>query len=163
MANEQVAKSVDLLWDGWFNSFKSVQQFQEDLEKKTLQAFNYQKELLDSTVTAFNSIEEETKKAAKEWQEKVQQSITDVNTNGQFDQITKWIDGVQEILDKAQVLSWKPSNTILDLLAQTQTQVENTVKAALEQQKQERSETLNKIEELTEQLKDTHKKLVAVK
>ena len=163
MANEQVAKSVDLLWDGWFNSFKSVQQFQEDLEKKTLQAFNYQKELLDSTVTAFNSIEEETKKAAKEWQEKVQQSITDVNTNGQFDQITKWIDGVQEILDKAQVLSWKPSNTILDLLAQTQTQVENTVKAALDQQKQERSETLNKIEELTEQLKDTHKKLVAVK
>ncbi len=87
MANEQVAKSVDFLWDGWLNSLKSFQQLQDDVESKTLQAFNYQKELLDSTVSALQSIENESKKTSKEWQEKLQNTLNELNNNGQLDQV----------------------------------------------------------------------------
>lgn len=162
MVKEQVTKSVDFLWDGWLNNLKSFQQLQDDVEKKSLQAFTYQKELLDTTVNAITSIEEESKKATKEWQEKVQKSITDLDSNGQFEQVTKWFEDVQEITDKAQLLAWKPSNAMVDLITYSQSQFETTVKSVLEQQKQERVDTLNKIEELTTQLKETHKKLLTV-
>lgn len=162
MAKDQVAKGVDFLWDGFLNSFRTFQLFQDDVEKKTLQTFNYQKEVLDSTVSAFSSIEEESKKASKEWQEKVQSSFSEISNIEQFEQVTKWFESVREITEKAQSLAWKPSNAILELFTESQNQWEATVKKALELQKQERVETLNKIEELTEQLKETHKKLLAV-
>lgn len=162
MVKEQVAKSVDFIWDGWLNNLKSFQQLQDDVEKKSLQAFTYQKELLDTTVNAINSLEEESKKATKEWQEKVQNSITELNSNGQFEHVTKWFEDVQEITDKAQLLAWKPSNAMVDLMTYSQSQFETTIKSVVEQQKQERVDTLNKIEELTEQLKETHKKLLTV-
>lgn len=158
MATEQVSKSVDLLWDSWLNSFKSIQQLQDDVEKKTLEAFNYQKEFLESTVTALNSFEVESKKATKELQEKVQQS-----SEIQSEQFSKWLGSVQEITEKAQSFAWKPSTTFFDVIAQTQNQLESTVKSALEQQKQERTQTFDKIEELSEQLKETQKSLLVAK
>lgn len=162
MAKEQVAKSVDILWDGWVNSLKSFQQLQDEVEKKTLQAFNYQKEIIDTTSSALHSIEEESKKATKEWQERVQNTLNEINNNGQLEQVSKWFESVQEITERAQDLAWKPSNTAFDVFTNTQSQWENTVKSALEQQKQEREETLKKLEELAEQLRDTHKRLLAI-
>ncbi|NLY79996.1 MAG: hypothetical protein GX072_08945, partial [Lysinibacillus sp.] len=58
--------------------------------------------------------------------------------------------------------AWKPNNALLDLFSHAQKQVEATLQEAIEQQKQERIETLNKIEEIAQQLKETHKKLLAV-
>lgn len=162
MANEQLAKNVDFLWDGWFNSLKSFQQLQDDIENKTLQAFNYQKELLDSTVSTLQTIENESKKASKEYQEKLQSTFNELNKNGQIDQVSNWIESVQEITDKAQHLAWKPSNTIFELITTSQLNWEATVKNVLDQQKHERDETFTKIEELTSQMKETHKKLLAV-
>lgn len=76
---------------------------------------------------------------------------------GQFDEVSKWLESVQEITDKAQNLAWKPNNALLDLFANAQKQIEITLQQAIEQQKQERIETLGKIEEIANQLKETHK------
>lgn len=160
MTKEQVVNGVDLLWDGWINSFKTLQSYQDDVQKKTLQAFTYQKELLDSTVTTLNAMEQEAKKASKEWQEKVQTTVKEISSNGQLEQISTWLSNIQEINDKAHALSWKPSHAVLDLFVQSQNQWESTVKSTLVQQKQERAEILNKIEELTEQMRDAHKSLL---
>lgn len=161
MAREQLGNGVDLLWDGWLNGFKTLQSLQDDVQKKSLQAFTYQKELLDSTVATLTAMEEETKKATQEWQDKVQTSVKGISGNTQLDQVSTWLNNVQEINDKAQALSWKPSYAVLDLFVQSQNHLESTVKTAIEQQKIEREETLNKIEELTVLLKGAHKDLLA--
>ena len=156
---EQVANGVDLIWDGWLNSFKAIQNFQDDVQKKTLQAFTAQKELLDSSVSTFKTIEEETKKASIEWQEKIQNSFKEIN-NSPLGNETAWLTNIQEINEKVQTLSWKPNSTMLELMLQSQNQWESTVKSALEQQKQERVQVLGKIEEVTEELKEAHKGLL---
>lgn len=163
MANEQVEKSVDFLWDGWLNSFKAVQQLQDDVEKKALQAFTYQKEVIESTVSTLHAIEEESQKVSKEWNEKARQAFSDINTNGQLDQVSKWANSVQEITDKVQSLAWKPSNVLTDLFVQSHQNLENSVKRAFDYQQQERAETIDKITELAEEFKTAHKQLLAVK
>ncbi|MFJ8066288.1 hypothetical protein ACIQYS_16930 [Psychrobacillus sp. NPDC096426] len=160
MAREQVGNGVDLLWDGWLNGFKTLQSLQDEVQKKTLQAFSYQKDLLDSTVATLTAMEEETKKATQDWQVKVQTSVKEISGTTQLEQVSTWLNNIQEINDKAQSLSWKPTYAVLDLFVQSQNHLESTVKAAIEQQKLEREETLNKIEELTTLLKGAHKDLL---
>ena len=46
MAKEQVAKGVDILWDGWVNSLKSFQQLQDEVEKKHYNHSTTKKKLL---------------------------------------------------------------------------------------------------------------------
>jgi hypothetical protein len=162
MAKEQLAKGVDLVWDSWVNSLKTIEKVQEDFEKRALQTFNVQKEFIESSVNAINAIEEEGRKASREWQERLENSFKELGKEGQFDDISKWLESVQEITDKAQNLAWKPNNALLDLFTNAQKQIEITLQQAIEQQKQERIETLNKIEEIANQLKETHKKLLAV-
>ncbi|MFC5558767.1 PhaP protein [Ureibacillus thermophilus] len=162
MAKEQIAKGVDLVWDSWINSLKTIEKVQEDFEKRALQAFNVQKEFIESSVSGLNAIEEEAKKASKEWQERLENSLQNLGKEGQFIEISKWLESVQEITEKAQNLAWKPNNALLDLFANAQKQIEITLQQAIEQQKQERIETISKIEEIASQLKETHKKLLAV-
>jgi len=163
MANQQLEKSVDSFWDGWLNSLKVVQQFQENAEKNALQAFTYQKEVIESTVSALHAIEKESQKIAKEWNEKAHQALKDKESNSQLDDITTWFNSVQEITNKAQSLAWQPSNVLVDLFVQSHQNLETALKRAVDYQKQERVETINKITELAEQLKTAQKQLLAVK
>ncbi|WP_102692237.1 hypothetical protein [Rummeliibacillus pycnus] len=162
MANEQVEKSVDIIWDGLLNSLKTWQQIQTEVGDKTLQAFNYQKDFIESTITTINTIEEESKKASKEIVENVQSSVKEVISNDQFEQFSKWIKNVQEITDKSQELVNIPNHSILDIVVQTNNHLEATVKNALQEQKQQRLEVITKIEELTKKLKEAQKGLFAV-
>lgn len=163
MATEQLAKSIDFIWDGWLNSFKVAQQVQDELESKTVQAFTYQKAVVDSTVSAVRSLEQQSNQMASDWKDKTQQTLKELNTNGQLDQLNKWLDNVQDITDKVQEIAWKPNQLIIDLFTQSQEQFENSVKNVLDFQKQEREETLKKITELTEQLKQAQKELLTAK
>lgn len=163
LAKKQAEQGVDLIWDGLLNSLKTWQQFQTEVGEKALQSFTYQKDFIESTVTTLNSIEEESKKATKEILENVQGSVKEVFSNEQFEQFSKWLTSVQEITDKSQELVSIPSHSILNTVVQTNNLLESTVKNALDEQKQQRLEVIEKIEELTEQLKQTQKELFVVK
>ena len=163
MATEQLAKSIDFIWDGWLNSFKVAQQVQGELESKIEQAFTYQKAVVDSTVSVMRSFEQQSNKMASDWKEQTQQTLNGLNTNGQLDQMNTWLSNVQEITDKVQEIAWKPNQLVVDLFAQSQEQFETSIKNVLDFQKQEREETLNKVAELTEQLKQAHKALLTAK
>ncbi|MGM9967311.1 MAG: hypothetical protein ACI383_07485 [Rummeliibacillus sp.] len=162
MVKEQTEKSVDLVWDGLLNGLKTWQQFQTEVGEKALQSFTYQKDFIESTVSTINTIEEESKKATKEILENVQTSVKEVFSNEQYEQFSKWLTNVQEITDKSQELVSIPSHSILDTVVQTNNLLESTVKDALEEQKQQRLEVIEKIEELAEQLKQTQKGLFSV-
>ncbi|MEE1129999.1 MAG: PhaP protein, partial [Caryophanon sp.] len=75
-------------------------------------------------------------------------------------QFAQWFETVQQITEQTQQFAWKPNSIFADTLTQTQTQWNETVKSALEQQQEKREEVLTKIEELTVQLKDSQKRLL---
>ena len=153
---KQFANQVDMIWDGWLNSFKTVQNFQEDVQQKALQAFSYQKELLDFSVKTLNTMEEESKKVSKDWNENIQNNMKQSSIE-QDQQIPKWLNNIQDVTESVQSLSWKPSHVMLDLFIESQNQLEATMKKTLASQKKERTENFKKIEELTEQMKETYK------
>ena len=152
---KQFVNQVDLIWDGWLNNLKIAQNFQEDLQQKALQAVSYQKELLDFSVKTLNKMEEESKTASKDWNDKVQNNVKQISKEDQ--QISKWLNNIQDVTESVQLLSWKPSRVMLDLFIESQNQLEATMKKTLASQKKERTENFKKIEELTEQMKETYK------
>lgn len=147
---------VDLMWDGWLNNLKSLHNFQEDIQQKALQAFSYQKEMLDLSVKSLNTLEEESKKVTKDWNQKIQTNMKQSNLN-QNEQASQWLNNIQDVTERVQLLSWNPSHAMLDLFIESQNQVEATMKKALESQQKNQSENFKKIEELTEQMKAAHK------
>ncbi|OCS85547.1 hypothetical protein [Caryophanon latum] len=157
MANEFVTKSVDALWDNWLNGFKSLQQVQVEAEKKTLEALEVQQQLVEKTVQSLAAVEAQSKQFAEQWQQTVKASTAQLPAQPQFAQ---WLETVQQITEQTQQFAWKPNSIFADTLTQTQTQWNDTVKSALEQQQEKREEVLTKIEELTVQLKDSQKRLL---
>lgn len=154
---KQSFTEVDLLWDGWLNSFKTLQTYQNDLEAKSIQAFEKQKELINTTRETLVGMENETNKLTGEWKENLQKTVKTVNKEQAGPIVSNWMNQVEEFNDKVQALSWTPSKVMLDLFSQSQDQLESNVKLALEQQQTGRSEALKAIGELTEQMKETHK------
>lgn len=153
---KQVVNQVDTIWDGWLNSLKTVQSFQEDLQQKALQAFSYQKELLDLSVKTLNMVEEESGKVSKDWNEKAQSNVKKSSIN-QSQQVSDWLNTIQNVTETVQLLSWKPSYAMLDLFKESQNQLEATMKKTLANQRKERTENFKKLEELTEQIKTMQK------
>ena len=152
-------KQVDMIWDGWLNNLKTVQNFQEDLQQKALQAFSYQKELLDLSVKTLNKVEEESKKISKDWNEKVQSSVKQ-SSNSENEQISKWLNNIQDITESMQLLAWKPSRAVNDVFIESQNQFEAMTKKILTTHKKERTEYIKKVEELIEQVKITQKEIL---
>lgn len=153
---KQFVNQVDMIWDSWLNNIKTAQNFQEDVQQKALQVFSYQKEVLDFSVKTLNTMEEESKKVSKDWNEKVQSTVKQSGIS-QSQQVSEWLNNIQDITEKVQLLSWKPSHTMLDLFIESQNQLEVTMKKTLASQQKERTESFKKIKELTEQMKATHK------
>jgi transcriptional regulator of heat shock response len=150
---------VDVIWNVWLNNFKSVQNFQDSVQQKALQAFSYQKELLDYSVKTLDTMEEETKKVSKEWNDKVQTNLQQISEN-EDEQVTKWLNNIQDVTESVQLLAWKPSRAMLDVFIESQNQLETIMKKSLATHKKERTEYFKKTEELIEQVKTTQKEIL---
>lgn len=153
---QQSVNGVEAMWDSWLNSFKSLQGIQNDIEKKSLDAFTYQKDLLEEARKSLSHAENESKKLAQGWNEKIEDSVTLAEKN-QSELSSNWLSTVKEMNEKALEMTWNPSHSLLELFSQTQDQLEASVKEAMKQQDKNRDEVLKQIETLTEQVKKTHK------
>ncbi|AOV07520.1 hypothetical protein [Sporosarcina ureilytica] len=156
---QQAVTGVEAIWDSWLNSFKSLQGVQNDIEKKSLEVFAYQRDLLEAARKSLYTAENESKKMAEEWNEKLEGIVKSAEKN-QSELSSSWLSAVKEINEKALALSWNPSHSLFDLFSQTQDQLEATVKEAMKQQDKGRDEALKQIEGLTEQVKKTHKEIL---
>lgn len=153
---QQPVNGVEVIWDSWLASIKTLQGVQNDIEQKSLEAFSYQRQMLDAARKSLDTAETESKKLADEWSAKLEGSVKAAEKN-QSEISSNLLTAVKEINEKALALSWNPSHSLLDLFAQTQEQLEATVKEAMKQQDQGRDEAIKQIETLTEQVKKTHK------
>lgn len=152
----QFTKQIDLFWDSWLNNLKSVQTFQDELQQKAVQAFSYQKEMLNFSAKALNTMEEQSNKFSENWNKQVQNNVKQ-RKSSQDQQVSEWLNSVQDVTEKVQALSWNPSHAMLDLFIKSQNQLEAAMKKTLISQQKERAEIVKKIEELTEKMKATHK------
>ncbi|MCG7334577.1 hypothetical protein MHZ95_04685 [Sporosarcina sp. ACRSM] len=153
---KQQATGVDLIWDSWLNNFKTLQSIQAEVERKSFRVFDYQKELIDSTRKTLDNMETESNKLVKEWSDRLEDSVK-ASEKIQSELSANWLSTIEEINNKVQSLAWSPSHAVLDLFTQSQAQLETTVKEAVQQQKEGRTEVLKQIEDLTIQLKQSHK------
>ena len=152
-------KQVDVIWDSWLSNVKTAQSFQDDVQEKALQAFTYQKELLDQSVKSISALEEEAKKAATQWGETLKSTVKDVPYLPE-EQLSKWVTTVQDVTETVSALSWKPSTVLLEVFIKSQKQLEENVEKFMELQKTERTESIKKMEELVEQVKASQKELL---
>jgi hypothetical protein len=136
---------MDVYWDGWFNSFKMFQSIQNGVEQKSLQAFESQKNWIQTTRDQLSQLEEDSKKLPTKWKTNLQ----DVLNKGQneFDRqnILEWANRFEELGIKAETLAFSPYKAYFELLLKSHAQLETTLKEALDQQQKNRAEVLNAI------------------
>lgn len=158
--NQQTLDAVDSIWDGWLNSFKTLQGFQTEIDEKSLQAIDNHKEMLNSTRGILSKIEEEANKKTEELKTSLQNTMNTIGKEQVGSAVSIWMNQIEDINNSVQALSWAPNKAMLDLFSQSQDQFQTSVKEALDQQQQARSEVLKTIEKLTEQMKQTQKGLL---
>ncbi|WP_413056123.1 hypothetical protein [Sporosarcina sp. 179-K 3D1 HS] len=158
---KQPANEVDLIWESWLNGFKTIQNLQQDISDKSFKVFENQKELLNSTRTTLTQLEAEASKISEEWKSSLQKTIKESDKERYLPLASTWLNQLDEINSTVQSLSWTPSKVMLDLFSQSQSQLESNVKNVLDQQQKGNAELLKSVEKLTDQLKETHKRLLA--
>jgi hypothetical protein len=151
--SQQSLNGVDFFWDGWLNSIKTVQGIQEDLEGKSLQAFGYQKELLDSTRESLSNLEKGSKQLTQDWKERFAEQ-------DQFQPIFNWMKTIEEVTNKTQNSPWNPGYALVDFISKSQEQFEETGKNTVKQQQKARTDVLKTIETVSEQMKQKQKELL---
>ena len=149
---EQSASGVDLIWDGWLNSFKAFQGLQNEIEEKSLQVFENQKKLLASTKESFSSLEKVSKLQTDKWKSQITKQESP-------EPIANWGKSIEEISDKVQTFSWNSNYAMLDFFSDLQEGLEEKGKEVVEKQKEVRDEGYEKIEVVAEQVKQAFEKV----
>jgi histidinol dehydrogenase len=154
---EKAFKVIDVIFEGWFDSIKTIQSLQNGVEQKSLKAFeDFQKELIKSTRDQLGQLEEESKKLSVEWKEIFQEVLKKTGAND----LTEWTNKFEEVGQKAEKLAFGPSKKSLELFSKSQAQLENALKEAIDQQQKNRSEVLNNLSGFVGELKQTQNDLL---
>jgi phage-related protein len=153
--DEKYLNVIDVFWDGWFNSFKTFHSLQDGVEQKSLQAFESQKEWIQSTREQLNQLEEESKKLTSEWKANFQEVLKKAQTDFGAPNLTDWTERVVEAGNKAETLAYSPSKATIDMLSKSHEQLEIALRKAIDQQQKNRAEVLNAIGGYVDQLKQT--------
>ena len=157
---QQSLNAADSLWDGWLNSFKTLRGFQTEIDEKSLQAIDKQKEILNSTREIVSKIEDESNKKTAELKASLQNTMKTIERDQVGSTVSNWMNQIEVISNSVQALSWPPSEVVFDIFSDYQDQWESSFKEALGQQQQARFEVLKTMENLTEQMKQTQKGLL---
>ncbi|MCQ6282068.1 hypothetical protein [Bacillus sp. EB600] len=153
--DEKGLNVIDVFWDGWFNSFKTFNSLQSGAEQRSLQAFESQKEWIQSTRDQLSQLEEESKKLTTEWKSNLQEVFNKAQVDFGTQNLAEWADKFEEFGHKAETLAFSPSKATIELLSKSHAQLETALKKAIEQQQKNRAEVLNAIGGYVDQLKQT--------
>lgn len=153
---EKVTNVIDVFWDGFLNSFKTFQSFQNGVEEKSLEAFESQLELVEkTTLEQLIKFEEESKKLIAEWKANLQEVLNNALTGYGVQNLTEWTDKFEEVEQKVEAVAFSPSKKTFEALFESQAQLESALKEAIGQRQKNRSKVLDAIGEYVDQLKQT--------
>ncbi|MDR7002256.1 hypothetical protein [Neobacillus niacini] len=141
VVEEKVTNVIDVFWGGFLNSIKIFQSLQNRVEEKSLEAFEGQLELIETTLEQLIKFEEESKKLTAEWKANLQEVLTG------YGNLTEWTDKFEE------ALAFSPSKKTFEALSESHAQLESALKEAIGQRQKNRAEVLDAIGENVDQLK----------
>jgi hypothetical protein len=157
---EKVSNVIDLFWDVFFKGFKTFQSFQNEIEEKSLEAFERQFELFDTTLEQLIKFEQESKKLTAEWKANLQQTLNNTLSGYGAEKLTEWTEKFEEFEQKVETLAFNPSKKTFAALSESQAQLELALKEVIDQRQHNRAEVLDVIGEYVDQLKQTQNELL---
>jgi hypothetical protein len=132
--NNQDANSGDSLMKSLTNSLQMIYPSQKGVENVSLQAFEYQKEVLEKVTGDISRIEQEQKKLVEELREVAKQNIQTIYGEEASVSFDKWNEQYDEVSNRVQQLTVTPFKEGLTILNQSQEQFQESVKKGLGQQ-----------------------------
>jgi phage-related protein len=155
VVDEKVTNLIDVLWDGFLNSFKTFQSFQNGVEEKCLEAFERQLDWVETTLEPLIKFEEEPKKLTAEWKASLQEVLNNTLTGYGVQNLTEWTDKLEEVEQKVEALAFSSNKKTFKALSNSQAQFESALKEVIELRKKNRAEVLDAIGKYVDQLKQT--------
>lgn len=136
---------LEVLFSGWTNQLQVL----EELENKSLQVIESQKEWFDASKEQINQYEKTTKELTADWKANVQEMfVKTAKVKGSLD----WTEKLEEVGNKAQTLAFTPGKASIEILSKSHEQFEKTYKSALEQQQKSRVEITNAMKSILDQV-----------
>jgi hypothetical protein len=132
--NNQDANSGDSLMKSLTNSLQMIYPSQKGVENVSLQAFEYQKEVLEKVTEDITRIEQEQKKLVGELREVAKQNIQTIYGEEASVSFDKWNEQYDEVSNRVQELTVTPFKEGLTILNQSQEQFQESVKKGIGQQ-----------------------------
>ncbi|MGM0875736.1 MAG: hypothetical protein ACQEWV_13275 [Bacillota bacterium] len=143
--NNQDSNSGDSLMKSLTNSLQMIYPSTNEVENVSLQAFEYQKEVLEKVTEDINRIEQEQKKLVGELREVAKQNIQTIYGEEASGSFEKWNEHYDEVSSLLQQLTVTPFKEGLNILNQSQEQFQESVKKGIDQQQNLRFNVLNQI------------------
>lgn len=140
----------EMTWN-WETGFGVV----ENMEQKSLEAIQAQKEWINSAYEQLSQLEDSSKKMTTEWRSFVQNELGKAPKEMAGLNATDWITKFEEIGHKSQNIAFSPAKSTLDLLSQYQANFESIYETTLTQIQKNRSEMMKPFEGIVEQMKQT--------
>lgn len=145
---------LEIFWDGWFNSFKTFHSLQNEVEEKSIEVFESQKQWINSTGEQLKRLEESTKKLTSNWFENLQNILTKNQFEFGGQNIIDFTEKLEEYGIKTDALDFSPSQAYTELASKSHAQLEEALKIAITQQQKSRVEILKALEVYIEQIRE---------
>lgn len=152
--NEYLNNFGESLMNMWSNNLDKVFTSQKEVENLLLQAFTGQKESLEKIVGNIESIQAEQKQVIAEVREYVNQNLQKFYGEDASKTFEKWNAQLDEMNSRIQNLASPSFKESLDVLNQSQEQIQHSIKNSFDQQKKYYEESINQFKSAQKGLMD---------
>ena len=149
-AENKVENPMELLWS-WETSIGLI----ENMEQKTVEAIQAQKEWIHSANKQLSQLEENSKKMTSEWKTYVQNELSKTPQEFTGKNFLEWASKLEEIGHKSQDLAFSPAKSTLDIMSQSHANFESLLSTTINQIQKSRSDMMKPFEGIVEQMKQT--------
>lgn len=142
---------IDLLWNGWLDGVKKVNELQNEFEVESFKVLNTLEDLLNTTNEVLKKAEKESSVFSKEMNEL---------TKGNESLHAYWLNQVEAVNNHMHHLLWNSQKRLSDFVLRSQKQISSNTESVLKERQKIRSEIVKTIEELVEKIQETQKAFV---
>lgn len=156
MAIKKEGKKALNVMDGFFGEWLNNFDLFAEVEQKSLQGIEIQKEAIQTIQDQLVQLEENSKNLITDWKVSVQEA--DKNQKELYGQnVSDWTVMVEEIAHKSQSLAFSPGKASLDILSNSHAKFAELFISALDQQQKTFKEFTNYGESIVEQIQQTQR------
>ncbi|MDT8860151.1 hypothetical protein N0O92_07885 [Alkalihalobacillus sp. MEB130] len=154
-AKKETNNSTNDVMGSYFKDWWGNDSIFEELEQRTLQAFENQKEWIEGTRDQLEQLEEYSKKMTTEWKTNTQSVFENYSKQLGVQDYQEWLNKLEEIGHKSQTIASLPGKASLDLYSRSTEQLHEASVHAIAQNKKVREKSINAFEGMFDHLRNT--------